>query len=309
MARGLNAPRTRRALALAAALALTAGGCGTNKKAAVPGGVGPQLTTTPTSPGDTAAAGRAGGTSRSGGTPTTVRKTSGGTPTPNPAPTGADLRSASRGAPGTFAGILLAPGPAYQLVIDVLVQPGVSADESVISTLRQILAASSGKPVTVRGPVPLVSSSSNYTDDDIRRLADDQGKPEQGSGTAVIHLLYLKGSFSDEGVLGVTVRGDAIGIFPDQVDQAATALVSPARIERAVVTHELGHVLGLVDLFLDDGRDDADHPGHSRNPHSVMYWAVESDLVAQLLGGPPPVDFDGADQTDLRNIHSGAPRA
>jgi hypothetical protein len=105
----------------------------------------------------------------------------------------------------------------------------------------------------------------------------------------------------------VTVRGDVIGIFPDQVAGAATPFVSRARIERAVATHELGHVLGLVDLYLDEGRDDPDHPGHSTNPRSVMYWAVEADVVTQVLGGPPPVDFDAADQADLREIRDGAP--
>jgi hypothetical protein len=67
--------------------------------------------------------------------------------------------------------------------------------------------------------------------------------------------------------------------------------------------------MGLVDLYLDDNRDDPDHPGHSTNPHSVMYWAVETDLVAQVLDGPPPVSFDAADQADLQKIHAGASAA
>ena len=76
-------------------------------------------------------------------------------------------------------------------------------------------------------------------------------------------------------------------------------------MERAVVTHEMGHLLGLVDLVLDDKRGDPAHPGHSTNRGSVMFWAVETSLVGQVLGGPPPVDFDSDDVADLRKIRTG----
>ena len=66
--------------------------------------------------------------------------------------------------------------------------------------------------------------------------------------------------------------------------------------------HEVGHLLGLVDLVLETGRQDPEHPGHSRNRGSVMYFAVESTLVGDLLGGGPPTRFDDADRADLRAI-------
>jgi hypothetical protein len=104
----------------------------------------------------------------------------------------------------------------------------------------------------------------------------------------------------------VTVRGDVIAVFADQVAAAATPIVSRAAIEDAVLLHELGHVLGLVDLARDTKRADKDHPGHSANPGSVMYWAVESSLVGQVLNGPPPHDFDRDDLADLAALRNGA---
>lgn len=300
----------RRLPAAAAALALLAGGCGgADKRSNAPhvesGDVATSTTvraagSLSTNP---AAAPRA--------TPTTRRVGASGQTTRGGSNADANLtiRNAAHGVPGRFAGVVLAPGPATKIVLDVLVQSGVSADAATIGSIRQILAATSSKPVTVRGPAELASSGNVHSADDIRELSDGQGRPAQGDGTAVIHLLYLDGSFSDDGVLGATVRGDTVGVFPDSMDRATTPLVTRARIERAVITHEIGHVLGLVDIYLDEGRDDPAHPGHSTNPSSVMYWAVESDLVSQVLGGPPPVDFDGQDQADLRKIHNGAPPA
>ena len=36
-----------------------------------------------------------------------------------------------------------------------------------------------------------------------------------------------------------------------------------------------------------------------------MYWAVESDLVGDLLSGGPPTEFDGTDLRDLATIRNG----
>jgi hypothetical protein len=102
------------------------------------------------------------------------------------------------------------------------------------------------------------------------------------------------------------VRGDVLALFADNIADAATPLVSRASIEDAVLLHELGHVLGLVDLARDTGRADKEHPGHSSNSASVMYWAVESSLVGQVLNGPPPRDFDAQDRADLAALRNGA---
>jgi hypothetical protein len=116
----------------------------------------------------------------------------------------------------------------------------------------------------------------------------------------------VHGSFGgDTGVLGVAARGDVAAIFTDQVKSASTPLVGSGGIETAVVTHEVGHLMGLVDLYLHTGRQDPDHPGHSTDTQSVMYWAVESNLVADLLQGGPPKDFDSADLADLQTIRNG----
>lgn len=302
---------TRRLVATVAVIVFVAGACGAdsdNANDASPSDVGGSLSTS-TQPGLTATIpGRPGTTARSRGTATSSRN---GGPGDSPAdnrPAGdSAARLAAQGPPGAFAGVLLAAGPADDLVLDVLVQPGASADAGAIAQIRELLASASGKSVGVRGPTTLNSSKDVHDADDIRRLSDDQGKPAQGDGVAVIHLLYLDGRFTEEGALGVAVRGDVFAVFPDQIAGAATPFVSRERIERAVVTHELGHILGLVDLYLDERRDDSAHPGHSPNRQSVMYWAVESDLVTQVLGGPPPVDFDSADQADLRKIRDGAP--
>jgi hypothetical protein len=101
------------------------------------------------------------------------------------------------------------------------------------------------------------------------------------------------------------VRGDVFAVFVEDVNRSGSPLVDAATIEQAVAVHEVGHLLGLVDIALDRDRDDPEHPNHSRNRGSVMFWAIDTDLVGQILGGPPPRSFDADDQRDLADLRNG----
>lgn len=210
---------------------------------------------------------------------------------------------------GGFAGVLLAPGVADRLILDVRVGEGANPSAEALNAAADALRTASGKPVEINGPTRLNNAGPGvFTANEIRALATNQGTPNR-DGVAVVHIVYLGGRFENEGSLGVAVRGDTVAIFPDAVDSAASPFASRNRIERAVAVHEIGHVTGLVDLYLDRNREDPENPGHSSNRGSVMYWAVETSLVGQVLGGPPPVDFDAEDVADFKQIRAGAARA
>lgn len=208
------------------------------------------------------------------------------------------------GSPGTFAPDLLRRDRSARIEVRVSSQQGREPRQRTLDHLLQVLrSVSGGKEVVVTGGAT-VPSRETWTADQLRAAA---GPVEQGRGTAVVRLLFVGGRYADaEGVLGVSVRGDAAAVFSDEVDRSGSPLVGPAAIEDAVTIHELGHLLGLVDLLLSTGREDPEHPGHSRNRESVMYWAVESTLVADVLTGGPPREFDAQDLQDLARIRSGA---
>lgn len=209
------------------------------------------------------------------------------------------------GPPGSFARAVLRPDLSQQIVLEVHVAPGAEPSAATLEHVRATLAAVTGKPTTlVTTPAP---GDDVWTDAGLRQAADAGATTAQGAGTAVLRLLFLRGTYEGEGgVLGVAVRGDVAAVFADRTASAAGLLGDPQAIAVAVATHEVGHLLGLVDLVLATGRADPEHPGHSSNPASVMYWAVESDLVASVLGARPPRDFDGDDLADLRAIAAGA---
>jgi hypothetical protein len=258
----------------------------------------PTSTVDPSSPPGTQAGGRpaagSGGASRpSGGAPgTTVAG-------------GGSSQAVRVGPYGSLARSVLGRNGAANVVVEVIQQaaPRPGTVDYVTSVLREVAPKNIERPA----PVSLGSDDTVWTADEIRSAADRFGRAQQSQSTAVLRLLFLRGRFDDGGgdegvVLGVAVRGDVAAMFVDEIARAARPLLDPAVVEQAVTTHELGHLLGLVDVVLKTGRVDPEHREHSRNPQSVMYWAVESDLISQVFTGEPPRRFDREDLADLAAI-------
>lgn len=246
-------------------------------------------------------------------TPTAREGTPGARPgegprtTDPPAAKGSDgIAEAARSGVGGFARTLLQPSPAERIVVDVIFERGAGPSRASLDHAVATLRSVTGKEVTTTATAVDVSQQS-WTGAELRSLADDAAPTRQGGGTAALRVLFVRGGLADnDGAVGVAVRADVLAVFADRLDETSSPLVSRSRMEDAVLMHEVGHLLGLVDLVIDTGRDDPEHPGHSRNTGSVMYWAVESTLVGQALNGPPPTEFDSQDREDLAKIRSGA---
>jgi len=204
------------------------------------------------------------------------------------------------GGVGSLAGWYLRPAAAPAITVEVRSQDGAGPRSGGVTRVRDLLAQISGKPVSVTtGSLP--GSGRTWSADDLRAIAD-QGAP-QATDRAVLRLLFLHGGFAEnERAVGVAVRGDVAAVFADRVVEAAGVFGDRDAVEDAVTMHEVGHLLGLVDLALDTRRGDPEHPGHSPNRRSVMYYAVESTLLATVFSGGPPRDFDAADLADLAAI-------
>lgn len=304
----MRASRLRTGGALLAA-ALTVAACSGDSEDGV--ATGPTLRLDPTTtaparatdgPGALAPSPASPGGSPSGGPPPASGK---------PAPPGGGAGSAAvlpsdAGPPGSFAPGYLRPEPATAVVVEVSAQDGATPRDDTLPHLVSRLESVTGKGILVDGPVGFSDSRRSWTADAIRRVAADRARVAQGGGRAVMRLLLLRGEFEQADVIGVAVQGAVMAVFVDAVRRASSPISGADRIEKAVTLHEAGHLLGLVDLYLSTGRQDPEHPGHSRNEGSVMFWAVESSLVGELLGGGPPVEFDQRDRQDLAAIARGA---
>jgi len=214
---------------------------------------------------------------------------------------------AAQGPPGGAAAVILQPAPAATLTVEVMEEPGAAANRTALNRVLGDLAKYSGKSVSeIHTALPTGSASRRWTERDLATLADRSAKIPQAGGRFVLRMLFVKGQNTrSPNILAESFRGDTIAAFPDSYSTADQHLIT------TVVVHEVGHILGLVDLYLNRGRadtlNDPAREGHSRNQASVMYWAVDPSLLGAIFGSASD-RFDSEDERDLAAIRAGAAR-
>lgn len=200
-------------------------------------------------------------------------------------------------------------GDVPALTIEVDAVEGREPSGEALGHLRGTTSSVSDKANVAQRPIESVAKTKDrYSRGDLTALEDAHRDTGSTSDAASLYVLVVNGEFAgNSNALGVAYSASAFAIFRDKVEEAAGLVGSPSRIERSVLVHELGHVLRLVNIGYDSprNREDAEHPNHSTNEDSVMFWAVESDLISQVLSGPPPDSFDDADRADLEDIKAG----
>lgn len=144
---------------------------------------------------------------------------------------------------------------------------------------------------------------SSWSISDLKAAEDDHRDRHPGGNTMVLYVLYVDGESSDEGnAIGVKYDHTSIAIFKEKIRSGSFVGLSSAGAERAVLIHEFGHAIGLVDCGIPmvEDHDDPEHgPCHSNNEGSVMYYAVETSEIGLISGGPS-TQFDENDIQDIR---------
>lgn len=218
--------------------------------------------------------------------------------------------AASKGQAGDFAGMLLsASSPVKKIVYELMEQEGLAPARSTLDHVVANWKKYSGKEIDVE-TTPIPPGPTHWTTDQLATYAERYTRFKSGGDTAVIHVEFVHGELG--GAAGVAYQADKEVMLPDTYSSGGgTPGTSGPELEDVVVTHETGHIMGLIDLWLNDGRGDyKDDPApgghHSPNQDSVMYWRVETLSVKTFFRGGPPHEYDAADQKDLMAIHNGA---
>ena len=225
-------------------------------------------------------------------------------------------------APGSAGSDFLAPR-IPKMVVEIDHQNGKELAASTVELLRTRIGERLNKPGGVtyqQGSIPV--SQETWSLEEIRDAEKAHRDHDGRIDTVALYVLVVGGKYEkDSGnsrVLGVAYGPSSIAIFKDNIQSSSAGglglpLFSSVDVEKAVLIHEFGHVLGLVNIGLamvhphemtqdpvpetsqNEGR------GHSDNEDSVMYWAVESSLFTQFLGNdPPPNQFDANDIKDMQ---------
>lgn len=181
--------------------------------------------------------------------------------------------------------------------------PSVEAQNLLAQRIHEV----TDKPVLFAGADEISTGQAKWSIDQILDLSRSRDMRSKGS-TVALWIVYLDGESEEQpAALGVAASSTVIAIFADRIARFAQTL-PPVQIEMPTLIHELGHILGLVNLVYDSPRAHADpsYPEHSNNPASVMYHSYELSL--DILSDPEkvrPTTFDDDDLADLRDMSDG----
>lgn len=202
-------------------------------------------------------------------------------------------------------------------VIEVDHVGGQTPDDEVLQLLQSTMNALVRKDtIQIVMDEANLPSGNTWTDAEIRALEKDTRDHTTGGSTITTHLLYLDGSYaSNENVLGVAFGHSFVVIFDERVEALTSSILQTSttteELERAVLIHEFGHILGLVNRGVpmqndheaetcDTGNGSRADSKHSDNPDSVMYCAVERASSLDFFGdSAPPHRFDADDKKDI----------
>lgn len=203
-------------------------------------------------------------------------------------------------------------------VSEAAVEVAVTSGEALTEKARQALQArlrehGSKEAVTfvAGGTIP---KRDVWTPDDLRAAAASHRTAWSSPGRVVVFVMVVSGRFDDpdtpgdeSSAVGYAFSASSFALFADQIP-GGTLGFSRGEYEAAVVTHELGHLFGLVNLTGHGAfHEDPEHPGHSGSRDSVMYWAIEqAGPLQELFEGGPPTTFDADDRTEMERIRASA---
>lgn len=184
-------------------------------------------------------------------------------------------------------------------------QPSQAAIDHLVKIMKQ---AAPGKKVTLSGGNVIPAQGGNYTGEAIETIGNKLRDTRSEKPRASVWVGYLDGSLP--GAAGVAVGGTVCAVFMDTIDELPFPPTTRREIEKTILVQEVFHLLGLVNIGYTSPRphEDKDHPHHSKNPNSVMYWALmtqESIITFLTNGGAPPTNFDQDDLADLRDLANG----
>jgi hypothetical protein len=245
---------------------------------------------------------------------------------------GSDEQSEAAAAKASAISSLIRSDHYQALVFEVDAVPSVVPTEwtqaKVVSELAGLVDKPAGISVTIDEALGPRGDDHAWTSEELGALVDQTANMVAPAGTFVVHVVAVDGhaqsdhASSDSATLALAWGDSTVVLFGQTIRRMCaappTSLTLQAQLceqsEALVWLHELGHLMGLVDLGLPMEHAHADpvHAGHDVNPECIMYWLfhrsgqVVQKLRARLVRNETqPPTFDRACLDDIAALRDG----
>lgn len=215
-----------------------------------------------------------------------------------------DPNSLHNRAVGSSAKELLSSDKFKSVKVEVQHMTGFAPDAAALNHLQNFLAAIVNKPDGIAIVTKEIAATGDGT-----LSAEEVHAIEKANRTAfttgtelAVYLLYTNGNYTENNVLGVAYRNTSAAVFGKKMRDNSGGLgqTSRTKLEATVLEHEIGHLLGLVDVGTPMQTAHKQNGNHCNNQNCLMYYASETtDVLGLLLTGNIP-SLDGDCLNDLK---------
>ncbi len=214
---------------------------------------------------------------------------------------------------GASAHELLSADKYQRVIVEIQYMQGFEPTPAAVNNLKTFMEQRLNKPegITIKQTQVPASGKATYTVNDIADIEGQHREEYTTPDQLAIYFLFADShsaeNTSSGKVLGQAYWNTSMVVYEKTVQDLSGDLTQPSQtaLETVILNHELGHILGLVnvgtEMVTNHQDSDSSHGAHCNNTNCLMYWGVETgDVVKNLLGGNIP-QLDQNCINDLRN--------
>ena len=190
-----------------------------------------------------------------------------------------------------------------KLLVEIQYMPGYQLQEQTIRNFTSFLRAYLNKPGGIEVTQKEIPETGAVTKSliDVARIEQQYRTAFNTDDQVSVHVLVTNSGYTTNKVLGIAFRNTSLCLFGKTIHQNSGGIDQASRIktESTILTHEFGHLLGLVDLGspMQTNHRDAAHNNHCIDATCLMQYGVQTNLLA-VTGNIPVLDANC--RNDLR---------
>lgn len=201
-----------------------------------------------------------------------------------------DNKEINKKGTGESAEALLNGDPYSKILVEIQYMEGYQPTDEALDSLRSFLKRYLNKPdgITFQKNAIAQVQQNQFTADDIRNIEDSSRSVYTKDDQIGLYFLFLNGAFEqNNGVVGLAYWNTSMAIFEEKIQEISGGTLEPdqSTVEAAVINHEIGHNLGLVDngTPMQENHIDDGNGKHCDVEDCLMYYSIETEEVVDNI--------------------------